>query len=43
MAVMYLSEPAAFDDVLAVLAELEHRINGTLRIARLTRVIRAPR
>jgi hypothetical protein len=26
---MYLSEPVTFDDVLAVLAELERRINGT--------------
>jgi hypothetical protein len=26
--VMYLSEPASFDDVLAVLANLEKRING---------------
>jgi hypothetical protein len=25
---MYLSEPAAFNDVLAVLADLEQRING---------------
>jgi hypothetical protein len=26
---MYLSEPPSFDDVLATLADLEHRINGT--------------
>jgi hypothetical protein len=27
---MYLSEPAGFDEVLTVLAELEQRINGVV-------------
>jgi hypothetical protein len=27
---MYLTEPAPFDEVLAVLAELEERINGSV-------------
>ncbi len=28
---MYLSEPTPFDDVLAILAELENRINHSIR------------